>query len=46
MEFDFTRNDFSFVNAREERVTEAGTFEIMAGGSSDDIDLLKTTFIL
>lgn len=46
LEFDFTRNDFSFVNAREERVTEAGTFEIMAGGSSDDIDLLKTTFIL
>lgn len=46
LEFDFTRNDFSFVNAREERVTEAGTFEIMAGGSSDDNDLLKTSFIL
>lgn len=46
LEFGFTRNDFSLINAREERVTEAGEFEIMAGGSSNDNDLLKMMFIL
>lgn len=46
LEFEFTRKDFSLVNAQEERVTETGEFEIMAGGSSDDGDLLKTNFIL
>ena len=46
LEFGFSRDDFSFVNARKERVVEAGEFEIMAGGSSDDNNLLKTTFVL
>ncbi len=46
LEFEFTRKDFSLVNAQEERVTETGEFEIMAGGSSDDGDLLKTNFVL
>lgn len=44
IEFAFTPADFSFVNAREERVTEPGEFEIMAGGSSADADLCKLKF--
>lgn len=46
LEFAFTRADFSFVNAREERVTEPGEFEIMVGGSSADGDLIKLNFII
>ena len=46
LEFTFTKKDFSFVNAREERVTEAGEFVLMAGGSSDDSDLLRVNFVL
>ncbi len=44
IEFAFTFADFSFVNAREERVTEPGEFEIMVGGSSADADLCKLKF--
>ena len=45
-EFAFTRADFSLVNAREERVTEAGEFEIMVGGSSEENDLTKMKFVI
>lgn len=44
VEFTFTREDFSFVNALEQRVTEPGEFEIMVGGSSADSDLQKSIF--
>lgn len=46
VEFTFTRKDFSFVNANEERVTEPGEFEIMVGGSSDSEDLSCIKFSL
>ncbi len=46
VEFTFTREDFSFVNAFEECVTEPGEFEIMVGGSFDGKDLIKKTFFL
>lgn len=39
--FTFTQQDFSFVNANEERVTEPGVFEITVGGGSRDKDLCK-----
>ncbi|MCI8412631.1 MAG: glycosyl hydrolase [Clostridia bacterium] len=44
--FTFTRDDFSFVNANEERVTEPGEFELMVGGSSADSDLIKKKFTI
>lgn len=44
IQFTFTREDFSFVNALEQRVTEPGEFEIMVGGSSDDGDLTVKKF--
>lgn len=44
VEFTLDINDFSLVNANEERVTEPGKFVIMAGGSSDDNGLQKSTF--
>ncbi|MDO4483663.1 MAG: fibronectin type III-like domain-contianing protein [Clostridia bacterium] len=37
-----TMEDFSLVNAACQRVVEPGLFEIMAGHSSKDEDLLKT----
>ncbi|MCE9615514.1 MAG: glycoside hydrolase family 3 C-terminal domain-containing protein [Lentisphaerae bacterium] len=37
------RDAFSIVNAAAERVVEPGAFEILAGPSSRDKDLLKTT---
>ncbi len=46
LRFTFTRSDFSLVNAQERRVTEAGAFEIMVGGRSDDADLQKCMFTL
>ncbi len=46
LRFTFTRTDFSLVNAQERRVTEAGAFEIMVGGRSDDADLQKCMFTL
>lgn len=46
LEFAFRRRDFSFVNTKEERVTEAGEFEIMVGGSSADEDLIKSKFFI
>jgi len=46
VEFVFERGAFSLVNRREERVVEPGEFELMAGHSSKDSDLLKTKFIL
>lgn len=44
VEFTFTPKTFSFVRADEKRVTEAGEFEIMVGGSSADEKLQKITF--
>ena len=46
MTFRFTREDFSLVNRREQRVTEPGEFELMIGHSSRDGDLLKASFRL
>ncbi|MBQ7785736.1 MAG: glycoside hydrolase family 3 C-terminal domain-containing protein [Clostridia bacterium] len=46
LEFALAREAFSLVNRREERVVEPGEFELMAGHSSRDCDLLKTTFTL
>lgn len=46
IQFTFTRTDFSFVNAKEERVTEPGEFELMVGGSSADSDLIKKKFTM
>ena len=46
VEFALTREDFSLINRKEERVTEPGEFELMIGHSSRDEDLLKTTFRL
>lgn len=46
VEFTFSRADFSFVNANEERVTEPGEFELMVGGSSEDKDLQKLIFVI
>lgn len=40
------RDDFSLVNRAEERVVEPGEFEVMAGHSSRDEDLLKVQFRL
>ena len=39
VDFTFTRKDFSFVNAQEQRVTEPGEFAIMVGGSSQEKEL-------
>lgn len=44
--FRFDRNDFALVNRREETVVESGEFLLMAGHSSKDEDLLKTSFHL
>ncbi len=44
--FNFTLKDFSFVNAKCERVTEKGKFEIMVGGSSRYEDLTILDFYL
>lgn len=44
--FQFTREDFSLVNRRNQRVTEPGEFVLMIGHSSRDEDLLRTTFRL
>ena len=38
------KKDFSLVNRKEQRVTEPGEFELMAGHSSKDCDLLKVKF--
>ena len=44
--FTFKREDFALVTPDERYVTETGLFEIMAGLSSKDEDLLKSTFRL
>lgn len=44
--FAFDAADFSLVNRREQRVTEPGEFELMAGHSSRDEDLLCASFRL
>jgi len=44
--FKLDRDDFSLVNAEEERVTEPGKFILMAGGDCRDESLLKTGIIL
>lgn len=44
--FTFIRDDFSLVTPDEHRITEPGEFIIMAGHSSKDSDLLKTTITL
>ena len=44
--FVFKPEDFALVTPDERYVTEPGLFEIMAGLSSKDEDLLKTTFRL
>lgn len=41
--FTLRPNDLSFYNNNMKRVVEAGEFEIMAGSSSSDQDLLKST---
>ena len=46
VEFALTREDFSLINRKEERVTEPGEFVLMIGHSSKDCDLLKTAFRL
>ncbi|MBR5301513.1 MAG: glycoside hydrolase family 3 C-terminal domain-containing protein [Clostridia bacterium] len=45
-EFALTREDFSLINRKEERVTEPGEFELMIGHSSKDEDLLRMSFRL
>ena len=44
--FALSKEDFSLVNRREQRVTEPGEFVLMIGHSSRDEDLLKTSFRL
>ncbi len=44
--FRLAREDFSLVNKQGERTTEPGEFALMAGHSSKDEDLLRTTFAL
>ena len=44
VEFALDSKDFSLVNRKEQRVTEPGEFELMAGHSSKDCDLLKVKF--
>ena len=44
--FAFKKEDFALVTPDERYVTEPGLFEIMAGLSSKDEDLLKTSFRL
>ncbi len=46
VEFALSREDFSLVNRRGERVTEPGEFVLMIGHSSKDCDLLKVRFAL
>lgn len=46
VEFELTKEDFSLINRKEERVTEPGEFVLMIGHSSRDEDLLKTSFRL
>lgn len=41
-----SKEDFSLVNAQEERVVEPGRFVVMVGHSSKDADLLKYEFVL
>ena len=43
--FKFTEKDFSLVLPDERRVMEAGKFEIMVGGSSDDAALTRIEFV-
>ena len=44
--FDLKREDFSYVNPEEERVTDPGEFELMIGHSARDEDLQRVTFAL
>lgn len=44
--FSFVPEDFSFVDSSGRRIAEAGEFELMVGGSSDDADLEKIRFAL
>lgn len=46
VEFALSREDFSLVNRKEQRVVEPGEFVLMIGHSSRDCDLLKTSFEL
>ena len=46
VEFALSREDFSLINRKEQRVTEPGEFVLMIGHSSRDEDLLKTSFRL
>ena len=46
VEFSFSREDFSLINRRCERVTEPGAFVLMIGHSSRDEDLLTAEFEL
>jgi len=46
VEFQLAREDFSLVNRQEKRVTEPGEFVLMIGHSSQDCDLLRTSFEL
>ena len=44
--FTLTRDDFSFINRDEQRVTEPGDFELYVGHSAKDCDLLTAAFTL
>ena len=46
VEIELHRDDFSIVNRAGERVVEPGEFELMAGHSSKDSDLVKVCFTL
>ncbi len=46
VEIQLKESDFSLVNAKEERVVEAGTFHLMVGHSSKEADLLTVEFEL
>ena len=46
VEFALSREDFSLVNRKEQRVVEPGEFVLMIGHSSRDCDLIKTSFDL
>lgn len=41
--FQLHRDDFTFIDRNEQRIFEAGDFELMVGHSAKDSDLLKTT---
>ena len=42
--FDITPDKLAFYDINMNHTVEAGDFEVMIGGSSEDVDMLKTVF--